>query len=357
MDNNLVDLINLLKKEKKEKKEKKKINNSSNLTKLIKLLDKKNKKKESKKLSKYNNIFQKNKKEPKKIVVQNKHENKKKREKEGEKVVVQNKNKHENNKEPEKIVVQNKNENKNKKKLEKIVVQNKNKNENKNENKKENKNENKNENKKKPEKVIIKNESNSNNNLDGWVKYNVDGDGSCAFHSIMLYYEKTNQKDILDKKYGNSGNSLRNQITKNVEEHISLYKDLKNNSNTKKYINNIYKHPLVNINKSNIIKHMEESLEILKNHKTYTTNDELQIISAKLCKKIFVWNETEKKWLNISIPDKCTFKIEDSIFLYFNNNNYELLLPDKNYIFKSSYNNLSKEIMFNYIFLEKKKNS
>ena len=331
MDNNLVGLISLLKREKtKEKKEKKKINNSSNLIGLIKLLDKKNKKnkkKESKKLSKYN-IFQKNKKEPEKIVekvfVKNKPKNKKENEKVVEKVVV--KNKPENKKELEKV-------------LEKSLVQNK------PENKKETQKENK------------INSNNSNNNLTGWIKYNVDGDGSCAFHSIMLYYEKTNQKNILDKKYGNSGDSLRNQITKNVEEHISLYKDLKNNSNTKKYINNIYKHLLVNINKSNIIKHMEESLEILKNHKRYTTNDELQIISAKLCKKIFVWNETEKKWFNISIPDKCTFKIEDSIFLYFNNNHYQLLLPDKDYIFKDSYNSLPKEIMFNYNFLEVKKNS
>ena len=173
----------------------------------------------------------------------------------------------------------------------------------------------------------------------------------------MLYYEKTNQKDILDKKYGNSGDSLRDEITKNVEEHISLYKDLKNNSNTKKYINNIYKHPLVNINKSNIIKHMEDSLEILKNHKRYTTNDELQIISAKLCKKIFVWNETEKKWFNTSITNKCKFEIKDSIFLYFNINHYQLLLPDKNYIFKDSYNNLPKDDIFNYNFLVKKENS
>ena len=335
MDNNLVGLISLLKREKtKEKKEKKKINNSSNLIGLIKLLDKKNKKnkkKESKKLSKYN-IFQKNKKEPEKIVekvfVKNKPKNKKENEKVVEKVFV--KNKPINKKEVEKVL---------EKALEKALVQNK------PENKKETQKENK------------INSNNSNNNLTGWIKYNVDGDGSCAFHSIMLYYEKTNQKNILDKKYGNSGDSLRNQITKNVEEHISLYKDLKNNSNTKKYINNIYKHLLVNINKSNIIKHMEESLEILKNHKRYTTNDELQIISAKLCKKIFVWNETEKKWFNISIPDKCKFEIKDSIFLYFNNNHYQLLLPDKDYIFKDSYNNLPKDNLFNYNFLEKKKNS
>ena len=102
---------------------------------------------------------------------------------------------------------------------------------------------------------------------------------------------------------------------------------------------------------------MKDSLQILKNHSTYTTNDELQIISAKLCKKIFVYNETEKKWYNISMPDKCKFEIKDSIFLYFNINHYQLLLPDKDYIFKGSYNNLPNQIMFNYNFLEKKKNS
>ena len=173
----------------------------------------------------------------------------------------------------------------------------------------------------------------------------------------MLYYDKTNQKNILDKKYGNSGHSLRDEITKNVEEHISVYNHLNNNSNNRKYLNGIYKHPLVNSNKSNIIKHMKESLEILKKHGTYTTNDELQIISAMLCKKIFVWNETEKKWFNISIPNQCIFEIKDSIFLYFNINHYQLLLPDKDYIFKDSYNSLPKDDLFNYNFLEKKKNT
>jgi hypothetical protein len=380
MDNNLKGLINLLKIEKKNKKERKKINNNSDLAGLIKLYGEKNKKKkesgkeETKKITKYNR-FRKNKKETEKVIDQSKkiptkYNRFRKNKKETDKVVVKNqstnkknidkvviKNEHVNKKETDKVVV--KNEHVNKKETDKVVVKNE------PVNKKEaDKVVVKNEpvNKKEADKVVVKNEStnkkeNSNKNLNGWTKYNVDGDGSCAFNSIMLYYEKTNKKNSLDKKYGNSGHSLRDEVTKIVEEHISLYNHLNNNSNNKKYINSIYKHPLVNIDKNTIIKHMKDSLKILENHKIYTTNDELQIISAMLCKKIFVWNETEKNWYNISIPDKCTFKIEDSIFLYFNINHYQLLLPDKDYIFKSSYNNLPKEIMFNYNFLEGKKNS
>lgn len=317
MDNNLAGLIKLLNKEKEIKKIKERKYNKFRKTTEEAVVQSK-----TKKPSKYNK-FQKNKKETEDIIVQNKPE----------KVVLQNKSI--NKKNNEKVVLENKKEPK------KVVL------------------ENQPVNKKKPEKVVVnkKEPENSNNNLNGWTKYNVNGDGSCAFHSIMLYYEKTNQKTTLDKKYGNSGHSLRNEITKNVEEHISVYNHLNNNSNNRKYLNGIYKHPLVNSNKSTIIKHMTESLEILKKHGTYTTNDELQIISAILCKKIFVWNETEKKWYNISIPDKCKFEIKDSIFLYFNINHYQLLLPNKNYIFKSSYNNLPKEDLFNYNFLEKKKNS
>jgi hypothetical protein len=328
MDNNLAGLIKLLNIKKNEEKEIKKIKGSK-YNKFRKTTEEVVVQSKTKKPSKYNK-FRKNKEilvqnEPKKVVLQNKLVNKK----EPEKVVL--KNKLVNKKEPEKVVLQNKKES------EKVVLKNKPTN------------------KKESEKVVVnkKEPKNINNNLNGWTKYNVNGDGSCAFHSIMLYYEKTNQKNVLDKKYGNSGHSLRNEITKNVEQHINVYNHLNNNSNNRKYLNGIYKHPLVNSNKSTIIKHMTESLEILKKHETYTTNDELQIISAILCKKIFVWNETEKKWYNISISDKCNFEIKDSIFLYFNINHYQLLLPDKNYIFKSSYNNLPKEIMFNYNFLEK----
>jgi hypothetical protein len=80
------------------------------------------------------------------------------------------------------------------------------------------------------------------------------------------------------ENYGNTGHSLRNGITKNVEQHISVYNNLNNNSNNKKYLNNIYKHLLVDVNKSTTIKHMKDSLNILKDHSKYTTNDELQII-------------------------------------------------------------------------------
>jgi hypothetical protein len=250
MDNNLEGLISLLKTEKKEKKEIKKINESK-YNKFRKTTEKAVVQSKTKEPNKYHK-FRKNKEifvqnKPEKVVFENKSINKKN----NKKVVLENK------KEPKKVVLEN--QTVNKKEPEKVVV-----------------------NKKEPK--------NSNNNLNGWVKYDVDGDGSCAFHSIMLYYEKTNQKNVLDKKYGNSGHSLRNEITKNVEEHISVYNHLNNNSNNRKYLNGIYKHPLVNSNKSTIIKHMTESLEILKKHGTYTTNDELQIISAMLCKKIFVYN-------------------------------------------------------------------
>jgi hypothetical protein len=194
------------------------------------------------------------------------------------------------------------------------------------------------------------------NNLEGWVKHNVKGDGSCAFHSIMLYFEKTKQKNTLHKKYGNNGHSLRNGITKNVETHLNIYEKSKNSSNIKKFLNSIYKHPLVNSNKNTIIKHMKESHQLLKDYSIYSTNDELQIISAMLCKKIFVYNESEKKWHNISIPkEECpNLQIKDSIFLYFNINHYQLLLPDEKYEFKKSYTNLPKNEVFDYNFLQKK---
>jgi hypothetical protein len=101
---------------------------------------------------------------------------------------------------------------------------------------------------------------------------------------------------------------------------------------------------------------MKESHQLLKDHSIYSTNDELQIISAMLCKKIFVYNESEKKWHNISIPkEECpNLEIKDSIFLYFNINHYQLLLPDEKYEFKKSYTNLPKNEVFDYNFLQKK---
>jgi len=358
MDNNLKGLINLLKIEKKNKKERKKINNNSDLAGLIKLYGEKNKKKkesgkeETKKITKYNR-FRKNKKETEKVMDQNKkiptkYNRFRKNKKENDKVLL--KNESVNKKETEKVFV--KNEPTNKKKNDKVLLKNE------PTNKKDAEKvfvKSEHTSKKEGEKEVLQNESNSNNNINGWAIYNVDGDGSCAFHSIMLYYEKTNKKNSLDEKYGNSGHSLRDKVTEIVKKDITVYNTL-NNTN-KKYINNIYKHPLVNIDKNTIIKHMKDSLKILVNHKIYTTNDELQIISAILGKKIFVWNQTEKKWYNISIPNKFNYEIKDSIFLYFNINHYQLLLPNKNYIFKSSYNDLPDDYIFNYNFLEKKKNN
>jgi CCR4-NOT transcription complex subunit 2 len=339
-------------------------------------------KEETKKITKYNR-FRKNKKETEKVMDQNKkiptkYNRFRKNKKENDKVLL--KNESVNKKETEKVFV--KNEPTNKKKNDKVLLKNEHTSKKETDNvfvKNEPTNKKKNDkvllkneptNKKDAEKVFVKsehtskkegekevlqNESNSNNNINGWAIYNVDGDGSCAFHSIMLYYEKTNKKNSLDEKYGNSGHSLRDKVTEIVKKDITVYNTL-NNTN-KKYINNIYKHPLVNIDKNTIIKHMKDSLKILVNHKIYTTNDELQIISAILGKKIFVWNQTEKKWYNISIPNKFNYEIKDSIFLYFNINHYQLLLPNKNYIFKSSYNDLPDDYIFNYNFLEKKKNN
>ncbi len=324
MDNNLTGLINLLTKKPKKVNKSNKYNKYRKYKKVIEEkipVDNKVRKNYKKIInSKTEKISEK---EPeKKVNIKNKTE------KEPEKTVnVKNKNEKTVNVKTEKTVnVKNKNE-------KTVNVKNKN------------------------EKTVNKKlEVKNNNNLEGWVKHDVPGDGNCAFHSIMKYFEKHNEKKKLDKRYGNTGHSLRNGISENVKIHIDLYNTLTNTNNSKKYLNSIYKHHLVNNSKSNIKKHMNTSLKLIQQKSAQITIDELQIISAMLCKKIFVYSEIEKKWTNISIPhDDCkSIAIQDAIFLYFNNNHYQLLLPDNNYIFKNSYNDLPKDILFNYTFLQKK---
>ena len=195
------------------------------------------------------------------------------------------------------------------------------------------------------------------NNINGWDKYNVSGDGNCAFHAIALYYEKNKKQNELKNIGVNNANGkkLREKITENVKIHFKSYNQGYNklNNNEKKSIKKIYTYNLINNNKNTILKHIKKSLEIFEKDCTYIDDHQLQIISAILDKKIFIWNAYQKYWHSIKFSDK--FEIKESIFLYFKNSHYQLLLPNEDYKFKNSTNNLPKTSVFKYDFLEKVK--
>jgi len=197
----------------------------------------------------------------------------------------------------------------------------------------------------------------STNNLNGWEKYNVSGDGNCAFHAIALYYEKNKKQNELKNIGINSANGkkLREKITERVKIDLQLYNQGYNklNNHEKKIIKKIYTYNLINNNKNTITDHIKKSLEIFEKDCTYIDDHQLQIISAILAKKIFIWNAYQKYWHSIKFSDK--FEIKDTIFLYFKNSHYQLLLPNKDYKFKNSTNNVPKNSVFKYDFLEKVK--
>ena len=118
-------------------------------------------------------------------------------------------------------------------------------------------------------------------------------------------------------------------------------------------LKNIYTFNLINNNKNTILEHIKKSLEIFEKYCNYIDDHQLQIISAILDKKIFIWNDNQKEWHSIKYSK--SFKIKESIFLYFKNSHYQLLLPNEDYSVKNSSNNVPKTSVFKYDFLEKVK--
>ena len=232
--------------------------------------------------------------------------------------------------------------------------------------------------------------------LHNWQKVNVEGDGTCGYHAIMYSLSQNPKYNSLvaEIKKFNSRPVPKKIINHDLYLGFKLRNYISNRINNikeiiEKTINSLTTNILVKLNQDyNLNELLQKTIittgnvQITKNHKQNTifnkhniillleelkkkinTNqwidDEILNIVAKFLEiNIFIYRNLEKKWYKIIGVKNNIKKSENAIFIFYNSEHYQTLLPKINYKLKNNFTNLSVNSetsagqLFEYEFLE-----